>query len=111
MSLTALLVHDVTVVVPGAATSRYGDAIKDWATATRTSMKGWVARTATSEVHGDREAQVSEWKLYLPAGTVIDGGDRVEWQGTTFEVEGPPTHAWTPRGEHHLEVPLRVAAG
>ena len=111
MTLTALLVHDVTIITPGTTTGRYGDAVKDWTTATSTPAKGWVARTGQQEVNDGREAQVSEWKCFLPADAAVTGHDRVTWDGITFEVDGPPVPAWTPRGEHHIEVPLRVVDG
>jgi hypothetical protein len=36
------------------------------------------------------DRQTEEWKCFLPAGTVIDGNDRVIYAGQTFEVVGPP---------------------
>lgn len=111
MSLAGLLVQDVTIITPGASVNRYGDDAKDWATATSTPTKGWVARRSQREVNGNREAEVSEWVLYLDTSSTITGADRVEWQSQTFEVDGPPIHAWTPRGEHHIEVALRMVDG
>lgn len=111
MSLAGLLVHDVTIVTPGSTVGRYGDAVKDWATATETATKGWVARRSQDEVNGHREAQVSEWVLYVTADVALSGADRVVWGAYTFEVDGPPVRAWTPRGEHHVEVPLRYVSG
>lgn len=111
MTFTSLLVHDVTLIAPGTGAGRYGDAVKDWTTATEVDTKGWVARTGQNEVNGDREAQVSEWVLFLHPEETITGAYRVRWSGLTFEVDGPPMPAWTPRGEHHIEVPLRVVTG
>jgi hypothetical protein len=115
MSLATLMVHDVTVVHAGMVVDPYGET-KDWAAATRTAVRGWVSRRSQLEDRtGGREAQVSEWVAYLPAGTAITGGDRVEWSGlpagTSFEVDGPPLPAATPRGPHHIEAQLRVVEG
>lgn len=113
MSVTALMVHDVTLVRAGSATGRYGDAVPDWATATSTAVKGWVSQQSRSEVLDGREAQVSAWVLYLPAGTDVTGADRVEWEGLTFTVDGPVLPAWNPRTNsvHHLELSLRLVEG
>ena len=112
MSLRGLLVHDVIILRPALGTSRYGDARKDWVTSTEIETSGWVARRSESEDRSEgREAQVSEWVLYLDADADIQAGDRVVWESTTFEVDGPPNHAHTPRGEHHVEADLRLVEG
>lgn len=112
MSLTSLLVHDVTIRRAGTSTDRYGATVKDWGTATDTEVKGWVARSSELEVNDQgREGQSSQWVLFLPAETDIVGGDRVIWRSTTYEVDGPPNPAWTPRGEHHVEARLKLVEG
>lgn len=111
MSLSSLLVHDVTILRASSNTDRYHNAAKDWASPTTVTVKGWIARTSANEERGEREAEVSGWVLYLLPETTISGADRVGWNGLVFEVDGPPNHAWTPRGEHHIEVPLRIAEG
>jgi hypothetical protein len=112
MSLRSMLVHEVAILRPALGTSRYGDASKDWVTAVETETVGWVARRDESEDRAEgREAQVSDWVLYLAATDDIQGGDRVVWGTTTFEVDGPPNRAWTPRGEHHIEARLRLVEG
>lgn len=112
MSLTALLVHDVSIVRAGSTTDRYGATIKNWATATTTATSGWVTQVSGVEDRTDgREAQVGTWVLYLPVDTDVVGGDRVVWESYTFEVDGPPNRAWTPRGEHHVEARLRLIEG
>lgn len=111
MSLQSLLVHDVTVVTPGSTTDRYGNLVPDWAASTSTTVKGWISQSSGSEDENGRDAQIGEWTLFLPAGVEIDGRARVAWSGVTFEVVGPPRRAWTPRGEHHVEVQLRVVEG
>lgn len=111
MTLASLMVHDVIVVRPTIVVDRYGNETKDWANPTRTTVKGWIARRSEREVLERREAQVADWIVYLPVGTALDGGDRVEWNGNTFEVSGPPNEAWTPRGPHHIEADLLSVQG
>ncbi len=111
MSFAGLLVHDVTILTAARAENRYGREEKDWSSATETTAKGWVSQSSRSEVIDGREAQVSSWVLFLHPDAVLDGLDRVRWEGITFEVDGPPNPAWTPRGLHHYEAPLRVVDG
>lgn len=111
MTFAGLLAHDVTILTPGSEPDRYGGTVKDWATATETTVKGWVAQQSRSEVLDGREAQVSTWVLFLHPDATITGQDRVTWEGLTFEVDGPANPAWRPGGLHHYEVPLRVVAG
>lgn len=111
MTLQSLLVHDVTILTAAASTSRYGDSEPDWATAASAAVKGWISQRSTSEDTDHRTAEISDWILYLDTGTTITAANRVTWSGITFEVAGPVNPAWSPRGEHHLEVPLRVVDG
>lgn len=115
MTLTSLLVHDVTILTAASTTDRYNNTVKDWGNATERDVRGWVSQRSQLEDHDQREAQVSDWILYLDAGDPITGANRVRWNdpasAVTFEVEGPPNPAWSPRGEHHVEIPLRVVTG
>ena len=111
MTLASLLVHDVTILTAATTTNRYSDAEKDWDNATSATVKGWVSQRTQLEDHDQREAQVSDWILFLHPDATISGANRVQWEGITFEVEGPANPAWSPRGVHHLEVPLRVVTG
>jgi hypothetical protein len=107
------MVHDVVLIRAGSTTSRYGDEIRDWSAAERTTVKGWVAQRDRSENVDGREAQDRTFIVYLPAGTDVTGLDRVEALGLTLEVVGPPNRAWSPRlrGEHHVELDGRVVTG
>lgn len=110
MSFAALLDHDVTILTPTIGQDRYGGTAKTgWSSAT---VKGWVSQSSRSEANDLREAQVGTWVLFLHPDATIDGLDRVQWEGITFEVDGPPNPAHRPgSGLHHYEVPLRVVDG
>lgn len=110
MSLARLMVHDVTVVHAATTNDEYGTPQKNWATATRVETKGWITQVRSDEVTPDRETQTADWVAFLPLETDVDGFDRLEWGSLTYEVDGPPLRAWTPRGEHHVEARLRVVA-
>jgi len=110
MPLAGFLVRSVAIISPATAVDRYGNEVTDWAGASVTLTSGWVAQRQTSEeVDGERQAQTTGTVLFLAADTVIGARDRVVVDGIhTFEVSGAPHRAWTPRGEHHVEVPLRI---
>lgn len=107
------MVHSVTVVTPATATDRYGNTVRDWANATRTTYSGWVEKRGRTEqtASGDRNLQLADWLLMLPATAVITGSARVEYDGATFDVIGPPQLVRTPRGPHHIEADLRSREG
>lgn len=93
-------------------TDRYGNAEADWSAAQRTSVSGWLAPRGADEVGGTRET--ADFMLFLGASADLDSGDRVEIDGRSFEVTGPPTQAWratVPAQLHHLEAPLRWVEG
>jgi hypothetical protein len=109
MGLANLFVHDVTLLRAEPTTDANGFTIKG--DTVETAVRGWVTQQSSTEVVDGREAQVSSWVAFLPADVDVVGVDRVTWSGVTFEVDGAPRRAWTPRGEHHVEVPLKVVDG
>jgi hypothetical protein len=42
MSFAGMLVHDVTIIAPGAMVDRYGDTIANWNSPTTTATKAWI---------------------------------------------------------------------
>lgn len=111
MSIRRFFVEDLVVVRAVEVVDRYGNAAKDWAAATRTAVKGWVAPTGSSELGDQREAQTTTRVAFLDPAVDVAALDRVEYRGTTYEVAGDPAVARAPRGAHHLEVNLVVVKG
>ena len=106
----------VTIVTPGTKTNRTDTPIPDWATASRAEARVRLSQRggsggSVSEDNAQRSAQVSQWVAYFPTGTVIDGRCRVEKDGATFEVVGPPYEPTTLTGVGHVEVILRLVEG
>jgi len=78
------------------------------ATTTSTDVLCRLAQSSTSDGEaGDADRRSTSLRLYLPADVELDGSDRVVKDGRTFEIEGAPYLARTPRGPHHWEVNLK----
>lgn len=107
-----MFTDDVTLLTPGTTTTRVGDSIPDWDTATTMAARGRLAQRSGSEDHGPgRAAEISEWRLYLPVDVVISAACRVVHDGRTFEVIGPPYLPTVARGVGHQELTLRLVEG
>jgi len=115
-----LLVRDVTINRPGTRTDRYGTVLPDPDTATTTTTTGWVTtRGSAATSAATREpvdagrlyAVTTDLILYLPSGTDIAHNDTVTIDTVTYQVDGTPNAAWSPRGEHHIEANLTRADG
>lgn len=112
MTLARLLNQDVVIVHP-AVIDDNGDVIHSFgADAERVPTRGRLQRRSTTEVIDGREAQVSEWVLFLDGCEEISGLDQVEWRHRAFVVAGEPYPVTGRSGAvHHWEVPLRRVAG
>lgn len=89
----------------------YGNPRPTWdAEGSGTAVYGRLEQIARDENVTDRDTQVTRWRFYMPAGTVITGRDRLATSEGVLEVEGPPRRMRTPTGEHHVVAYLRQAA-
>ena len=112
MSLETLLSTDsVTIRTPGSTTTAYGDSVPDWASVTDTATTGWIHQRTADERLGYRDAELSDWVLFLRVTETVTAQDRVVYGALVLEVAGPITTAHTPACAHHLEVPLRLVEG
>lgn len=104
-----LLPHTVTRVRPVTTTDAHGNATETGTS--EKSMAAWVQQDQRTEPRTDgRDPLVQLW-LMLTNDTDVLGGDRIEWGGKVFEVEGPPEPVYTPAGYHHTESTLRAVSG
>lgn len=113
MSVPAhLLPHSPVLVRPATSTDDYGNDTLDYGSgATRTTISAWLQQDRRSEPLSDgRDPLVQRW-LLVTNHEDVRGRDRLEWDGTVWEVEGPPEPAYTPRGRHHTEATLRIVEG
>jgi hypothetical protein len=106
-----MLPYVVTIVRAGTTTDRYGNEVRDWNNATRTDTPAWIEQQRASEDDDDRAQLTSSWLLVVPATVQLAGLDRIEYNGETFEVVGPPNVVRTPTGPHHIEAVLSWVTG
>ena len=104
MSFPGMLMHTVQIVKAGVTTSRAGDPIKDWDTATRTASKAWLKTNRPEEDERLRDDATLEVVFFVPATTVVANEDRIEMDGRTYLVTGPPKEKYSTRGLHHFEI-------
>jgi hypothetical protein len=108
-----LLTTPVTILRASQVTDRYGRSTLDWTTPDRVDTTGFLHQQSGIERTADRDTQSAQAVLFLPPDTDINGRDRVEVNGHTWGVTGPPDRI-TPPGsaaEHHVEVGLRYVEG
>jgi hypothetical protein len=112
VSLLGLLTQPLTVQHRSATSKdEYGN---DVITTTSTvGINGYVEQTDAQEVTVDRETYQTDWLVVLPAGTPVDGSDRIVHGDRTFEVVGRPHEVWNPRTRsvHHIKARAREVVG
>lgn len=110
--MTLLFYQTVAVVRAPLTADRYGNQVRDWENATRTTVTGVNVQPATSEeATDDRQVSVSGWEMQTSEGVDLDllATDRVEYDGMTLEVVGKVGRwpsPWGP-GVHHVEARLK----
>ena len=88
----------ITVMRPALVTSR-GTVVPDWTNATVTTITGCSVQTGvTSEDRDGRTATLLGGTLYLPPTADVRAGDRVQFGGSTYEVQGVPMAWRSPTG-------------
>lgn len=84
---------------------------RDWANAQTHTIDGCLVNsTSTSRDFGDRSAVVSVDNLLLaPIDADVEDGDRIDWGGRTYVIDGVPYPCVSPTGRvSHVEAPLRA---
>lgn len=112
MSIARLLNQSLTIQRRSStSTDEYGNEVHT--TTTSTVTVGYVEQATAEEVTVDRETYVTDWRVFLPAGTAVDGSDRIVYGSKTLEVVGAPHEVWNPRTRttHHIEARAREVTG
>jgi hypothetical protein len=101
MTLTATITH----VAQSGAPDDYGDPTEQ--TSTTTALCEFQQQQR-SEDTVDADRQSESWTLFVEPDATIDGGDRIEIDGVTYQVDGPPWHARNPRTQIETHIEARV---
>lgn len=112
--LPSFCTESVTVLRPGTKTLR-GTEVPDWDNAERITVNGCSLQPASSSTR-DGEARVNATnvsaRLFLPPGSDIARGDRVEARGCVWRVSGVPLEHRSPTGRvSHIVCDLDVHEG
>lgn len=116
MPISTLLTRQCTITRRSASATlidESGDAVITTSTVTTVCELQQSPRHADAEPATQGEFSDTQWLLVLPAGTVIDTGDKVTVGGQAFEMYGAPWPARNPRTgvESHVECTVRRTAG
>lgn len=101
----------VTRLRASSTTDRYGNTTTSWTNAARVELAAWIEQASASENLENRDQLASDWLAIFAPDADVQGRDRIEWDGKTFEVVGPPTPRNTLDGLHHIEATLRWIDG
>lgn len=89
--------QSIVIIRPGTTQSR-GSTIPDWSPdkITKKTVNGCSVQPSTTSLSQDgRVLGISDsWTAYLPEGTDVKAGDRIEFEGNVYTINGDP-RSWT----------------
>ena len=89
-------------------TSR-GSEVPDWTNTEKTTVTGCSIQPASASLSQDgRILGIADgWTAYVPEGTDVKAGDRIEFDGQIIEINGAP-RKWTgPSRTSHIQLNLK----
>lgn len=105
--------QSITRIRPGTKTAR-GSAIPDWDDPDRLVVSGCSVQPASSTLSQDGRVQgvTNGLTVYAPPGADIKAGDRIEYNGETYTINGAPL-VWPSAtgGLDHLQLNLERWSG
>lgn len=110
--LPSFATQSVTRIRPGTKTSR-GSTIPDWDNATSATISGCSVQPATTSLSQDGRVLgiLDGMTAYLPEGSDVQEGDRIQYGGVTYTIDGAP-RVWPTAGNlAHIQVNLRRWSG
>lgn len=93
---------------PGTKTER-GSEIPDWENADRLYISGCSVQPASTNLSQDGRVLgiADSWTAYIPQGADVKAGDRIEFDGETFEIYGDPREWTAALNLSHIQLDLR----
>lgn len=112
MSLQTLLTDTITRRRAPLTSAGYGNQKRDWAAATSQAYPARVSPVSSTEDVVEQPRTVTRWKCTVGPDADLAATDRIDWDGSTYEIDGDVERHKGLRGLHHQTVVLmRVAAG
>ena len=92
--------NDSVTVKRATLINQRGTKVPYWDNPQTFVVNGCSVQPSTSARDFDgRTVQVTEdWTLFAPPGSDIKAGDRIAWEGLTFEIDGAPMPWKSPTG-------------
>ena len=99
MALHKWCTDTITRIRPGTKDSR-GSTIPDWENADRLEIEGCTVQPASTGLSQDgRVLGISEgFTVYMPPGSDVQAGDRIEYEGNVYTTNGMPKTWKSPTG-------------
>ena len=90
--------NDALTVIRPAITTVRGSKVHDWDNATTYVINGCSVQPSASsrEFSGRDDQSTFSLHVFLPDGADIQKGDRIMYEGKTFEINGVPYHRESP---------------
>lgn len=86
---------------PEPTRDRHNNPVTDWSTAQRTAYPAYLRLVSTQETVQASDQVTEVWDCYVPPGAAVTVYDRVEVDGTVYDVDGAPRR---PKGYGPLAV-------
>lgn len=110
--LPSFATQSVTRIRPGTKTSR-GSTMPDWDNVTSATISGCSVQPATTSLSQDGRVLgiLDGMTCYLPEGSDVQDGDRIQYGGETYTIDGAP-RVWPTAGNlAHIQINLRRWSG
>ena len=98
----------ITVVRAKTTITSRGSEVPDWTNTEKTTVTGCSIQPASTSLSQDgRILGIADgWTAYVPEGTDVKAGDRIEFDGQIFEINSAP-RKWTgPSRTSHIHLNL-----
>lgn len=82
----------IQVLSPTETTDAYNNTVEDWTSPTEVGVDGVAVepRPSSEDNRDARNAVISGFTLYIPAGTAVTAANRVRVRGEVYLVDGEP---------------------
>lgn len=106
---------DTITVLRAPLVSQRGAKVRDWANAETHDITGCslqLASSATQDAYGRLESVATFGTILCPPGADVKAGDRVRFDGQTFEINGEPFAKRSPFGNcDHVRLTVTARRG